>query len=186
MKIDVSKLAIGLHELDFSESALELGIDDVVRFPNPIMSHVTIDKSESHIFVKVRVESLAHFSCDRCLKEFDQKLSGDVQLYYEVVHQGGHSHLVDEGTERQQDEVRIYRPGQKEIVLTRDVRDTLLLSIPMKVLCSSDCKGICPYCGKDLNEGPCSCSPREMDPRWEALRVLLDRKAENEKKLQPK
>ena len=43
----------------------------------------------------------------------------------------------------------------------------------MAVLCREDCKGLCPHCGKDLNEGPCGCEPRQIDPRLEALKKLL-------------
>jgi uncharacterized protein len=46
------------------------------------------------------------------------------------------------------------------------------LSIPMKVLCSEDCKGLCPICGQDLNEGSCHCETKETDPRWNALKDL--------------
>lgn len=48
------------------------------------------------------------------------------------------------------------------------------LSIPMKVLCREDCKGLCPVCGQDLNVGCCHCETRETDPRWDALKDLLD------------
>ena len=53
------------------------------------------------------------------------------------------------------------------------VREDILLSMPYKFLCVEDCKGLCPRCGKNLNEGPCSCKP-ETDPSLEALKQLLD------------
>ena len=46
------------------------------------------------------------------------------------------------------------------------------LALPVKPLCSSDCRGVCPVCGKNLNEGPCGCSSDEGDPRLAALRNL--------------
>jgi uncharacterized protein len=46
-------------------------------------------------------------------------------------------------------------------------------SIPMRVLCREDCRGLCPRCGKDLNEGDCSCPKEEADPRLAALGALL-------------
>ena len=49
----------------------------------------------------------------------------------------------------------------------------LLLDMEMAVLCREDCKGLCPKCGKDLNEGPCGCDLRQVDPRLEALKKLL-------------
>ena len=45
----------------------------------------------------------------------------------------------------------------------------LILSLPSKVLCREDCRGLCPHCGKDQNEGLCGCKPQAADPRLEAL-----------------
>jgi uncharacterized protein len=51
------------------------------------------------------------------------------------------------------------------------LREQVLLALPMNVVCREECKGLCATCGKDLNEGPCSCQPR-VDPRWTALRNI--------------
>ena len=51
--------------------------------------------------------------------------------------------------------------------------EDLLLFLPSKLLCRDDCKGICPQCGKNLNEGTCECK-KEIDPRFAALLDLLD------------
>ncbi len=57
-----------------------------------------------------------------------------------------------------------------------DLEDVILyeikLSIPMKVLCKEDCKGLCPVCGQNLNKGSCSCVTKDTDPRWDALKGL--------------
>ena len=49
----------------------------------------------------------------------------------------------------------------------------LLLELPSKMLCQEDCRGLCPICGKDLNEGPCGCEHDTTDPRWDALKSLF-------------
>lgn len=49
----------------------------------------------------------------------------------------------------------------------------VIMSLPMKHLCSKDCKGICSKCGKDLNKGKCDCPEKEIDPRLSALAELL-------------
>lgn len=50
----------------------------------------------------------------------------------------------------------------------------VIVSLPMKHLCKEDCKGICPKCGKNLNEGKCGCPEKEIDPRLSALAELLN------------
>jgi uncharacterized protein len=59
-----------------------------------------------------------------------------------------------------------------ELDLTEVAREQILLNLPETVLCREDCRGICPTCGKDLNEGDCSCGGGEIDPRWAALKDL--------------
>ena len=52
------------------------------------------------------------------------------------------------------------------------VREQVLLAVPLKVTCREDCKGLCPHCGTNLNEGQCSCTIAMEDPRWTALREI--------------
>ena len=54
------------------------------------------------------------------------------------------------------------------------LREDILLELPTKFLCKPDCKGLCPGCGKNLNEGKCDCSARQVDPRLEVLKQLID------------
>ena len=54
------------------------------------------------------------------------------------------------------------------------VEADLILSLPFKNLCREDCRGLCPICGKNLNEGLCGCRPQTADPRLEILRQLID------------
>lgn len=53
--------------------------------------------------------------------------------------------------------------------------EAISLNMPMTFLCSSECKGLCPKCGADLNEGKCACPEKEIDPRLEILKKLLDK-----------
>ena len=55
-----------------------------------------------------------------------------------------------------------------ELIYTETVTN-----LPMKHLCDENCKGMCPKCGKNLNEGECGCPKKEIDPRLSALADLL-------------
>ena len=66
----------------------------------------------------------------------------------------------------------------KEIDLAPAVREQILLFIPSSPLCREDCLGLCPRCGKDLNEGDCGCDRAVMDPRWAALKGIQLQKKE--------
>ncbi len=65
--------------------------------------------------------------------------------------------------------------SENHILDLREVlRQDVLLAQPVQVLCRPDCRGLCPICGQNLNQGACSCQP-EPDPRWAALTALLER-----------
>jgi uncharacterized protein len=57
--------------------------------------------------------------------------------------------------------------------LTEAVRQYALLALPMKTLCRQDCAGLCPTCGRNLNQGGCDCPPQSVDPRFSKLSNLL-------------
>jgi len=71
---------------------------------------------------------------------------------------------------------RWYQPETLEIDLEDEFRQLFILDLPVKTVCSEDCKGLCSQCGADLNNGCCSCEKKADEGRWETLRVLLKKK----------
>ena len=114
-------------------------------------------------------------SCARCLKETALAISDDLMyLYYLAKDAGGRPELGDPlggGVDDGFMPVDVVSFG-RTLDLAPQVWETLLLLLPTKVLCREDCAGLCPGCGADLNEVPCSCKPDAGDPRFEALRSL--------------
>jgi len=119
--------------------------------------------------------------CKRCLKPL--ALQEPVELTRTYV-PGGAQHKPrerrDETSEASFDpdlvDEEIY--SGKEIDLQPALREQILLSIPPSPLCSEECRGLCPTCGKDLNEGECGCDRTVMDPRWAALKGIQPAKKE--------
>ncbi len=62
--------------------------------------------------------------------------------------------------------------------LTDELRQSIILALPSYPVCRQDCRGVCVMCGKNLNEGPCSCSRTERDSRWGALDALVPEKTD--------
>lgn len=106
------------------------------------------------ILVQGALECEGHFSCSRCLRPTVQPFKIDFELEIEP------STLTTE----------------EWIDITETIRDAMILSEPMKPLCGEFCKGLCPSCGKDLNEGSCSCERDQIDPRLRKLAILLQGK----------
>ncbi|MBN1297720.1 DUF177 domain-containing protein, partial [bacterium] len=61
------------------------------------------------------------------------------------------------------------------IDICRVIAEQIVLQIPMKTLCSDDCKGLCSRCGADLNAGTCGCDRDSVDPRLAKLKDLLEK-----------
>lgn len=172
MNIPIANLSIGFHELDFEKSPATFGFVEKDNFKDPINITVRVDKSESHIYLKVEVKVLAKLECDRCLKAFEKELVEDFSLYYEVKNSSrGESVKV---VQEKDIEFRHYSVGDSHLDITEDIRTTLFLAMPMKNLCAEDCKGICPGCGQDLNQSNCICEKSSSDPRWDALNKLRE------------
>ncbi|MCD7828600.1 MAG: DUF177 domain-containing protein [Clostridiales bacterium] len=97
--------------------------------------------------------------CARCAKEIQKKLSVPVKHYLIA-------HLNNEDN----DEYILVE--DMELDLDRLVMEDIYLTLPSRFLCKPDCKGLCPVCGKDLNDGECGCK-KATDPRLAVLQSLL-------------
>lgn len=107
-------------------------------------------------------------NCARCLEPVPVPVEKDFDLIYRPL-----------GSDRRADEVSIseaeteigYYQGDG-MELADSLREQVLLAVPIKFVCREDCKGYCPSCGKNLNEGPCDCAKAGTDTRWDALKEL--------------
>lgn len=174
MIIQLATLSEGIHEYNFTvlhgeifgnEKIFPMHFSDAVTFEHPIYVVARIDKSTRQIRLQVRIQTQCDTSCDRCTDDFLFSVQGK----YEVVYVFNEQHIpnADEETEY------VYLSEDKlHIDLTEDVRQTLLLSVPMKLLCTEDCPGVCTQCGKNLNNDSCSCNKEHVDERWSKLQSL--------------
>jgi uncharacterized protein len=107
--------------------------------------------------------------CDRCLCELQEEIQSSLNLYYRAAAgDAPHSTGGDEDVE-----TRSFNAEQESIVLDDEVRQTLLLGLPLKTLCRDDCRGLCSSCGADLNKDECNCEQETIDPRWQKLAELF-------------
>ena len=106
--------------------------------------------------------------CDRCLAEARFPLDAGFDLFYRPASTIARDEEIeiDEG----EAEIGFYENGGLE--LEDILREQILLALPMQRVCSDDCKGICPVCGKNRNQSACDCSIGTSDDRWGALRKL--------------
>lgn len=103
--------------------------------------------------------------CARCLDPVDESVAETFDLLYRPV---GVDATGDEAAiSRADTEIGYY---QGEGLLLEDVlKEQILLALPVKQVCSTACKGLCPHCGSNLNVESCDCVSTMSDPRWAAL-----------------
>jgi uncharacterized protein len=167
MKIQVGGLSEGVHEYSFRVAPAELGLSS--EFRDAVDVKATLEKTSRQLLLRGSVATTAEVECDRC-----------VALIREPIGSGYQMHYVWEETDAERidpSEVQVLLPGQTVIDLSDDVRQTVLLALPLKHVCREDCKGLCPHCGRNLNEGTCDCKETRVDGRWDKLRELQNNRS---------
>ena len=150
-------------QIDFSAEELEQISQLEAQGTAELLAH-----SEGEVRLECTYTVEMGSACDRCLAPARYPLKGTLDLYYQPMSAIAKEEEIeiDEG----EAEIAFYEGGGIEL---KDVlREQILLALPMQRLCREDCKGICPQCGKNRNEGGCECVPEAGEPRWEGLRNL--------------
>ena len=110
-------------------------------------------------------------TCNRCLGSVTEKVDDRFELLLQPADEP-----VEEGEiELGEEDLGIVPVSGETVELEPLLIEQIQLNVPMKPLCSADCAGLCPSCGANLDEGSCSCSTGEVDPRWEALAAMKGR-----------
>lgn len=148
-------------------------LDEDLKVVSPITGHVRMRRVNQGLLVDGAVDLTLEFSCTRCLKEFEQPVhvTFEERFYPTVdVLTGVPLPPIEEDEVFPIDE-------HHQVDLTEAIRQNILVTLPMAILCKEDCAGLCAQCGHDLNLGPCSCEP-EVDTRLNVLKTLLEKNSQ--------
>lgn len=115
------------------------------------------------------VKATVVIECDRCLAPLSVPVDQSFDLLYVPPARPASAH--DE-KELGEDDLSVSFYQGQAIDLDDLVREQIELTLPMARLCAEGCRGLCPHCGANLNQGQCDCSSEEIDPRWAALKDL--------------
>ena len=148
-------------QVNYKLDIADIDIDGVFPFRTPIDVTATAKNRASLVSLTIRACFSYSRSCDRCSTDFTREM--DMLFEHKLAQT-----LVDDGND-DYIETTDFKLELDDIVIS-----DILLSLPQKNLCKDDCKGLCQICGKNLNEGDCSCDKREIDPRLEMLKQFMD------------
>ena len=167
------------HPIDFVEEfapgVIDLGTevkqDSVVKTSGRaqlVEEHHGKHQIIQDIRIKGELSTRLELPCARCLEQVKQDIERNFELLYRPL--GADAGREELSVTAAEADVGYY---QGEGILLEDVlREQILLEVPLKVICREDCKGLCAHCGKNLNEGSCSCAEPIEDPRWAALKEI--------------
>ena len=121
---------------------------------------VRLTHTPQGVYTQGRFKGEHPAECVRCLSEFTQTLSVDIKQLYDFP--------PDPSSEFSVAETGL-------LDLAPLMRELMLLSTPMRALCRPNCKGLCPNCGQNWNDGRCECEQDEINPQFVVLKDLLKR-----------
>ena len=163
MQIKFTNYKDGLHNFVFETDVKELGIDE--KFVGNVLLNCEMDKSSTQIVLNCKLKIAAKQVCDRCTAESQELVETDFK---------GIFFLTSNRDSADEDESGIHylTSNDDKIDLSGDTVENALLTIPMKVVCKADCKGLCPICGVNKNDKECNCVIETSNPVWDKLLKL--------------
>lgn len=161
--------------LEFAEepeafSALEeIAAGGDCEFSAPVKTRLRVFQVRGMVEVEGEVKTTLRQSCSRCLEEYEEILSTPFALTYtrelpEVTDDSG------DDIEISAEEMGLIRFEGEEIDLRGAIQEQVVMALPLRPLCRQECKGLCPQCGANLNEGDCGCGPPDLNIKFAALR----------------
>ncbi|MBR2929845.1 MAG: DUF177 domain-containing protein [Clostridia bacterium] len=179
MKLDLRPLLAGERLLEFDyELPLVCDPEDTssflygVSFPSPMKVSGEITNTAGYMRMTLSMSVDYQAECARCLAPVCGCFTLDLEKTVAT------RDVLGDIDEDRLDDYAIIEDGFLD--MDEPLREQIEMEFPVRFLCKEDCKGLCQRCGKDLNHGPCGCDKKEVDPRLEPLRALLERMKEEE------
>lgn len=163
MKIDVAEIK------SIKNASLNIDITDTIKDLSDTINEYDFDKNANFIGKVENLDGVLKLKgclkisyktkCFRCLKDLEDSLDINIKEVFSNSNENGYEDA--------------YLFEEDYIELDDAMRDNILLNMPMKKVCTADCKGLCPSCGKQLNTEKCDCKKDENDPRLEDLKKFF-------------
>jgi uncharacterized protein len=159
--LDLRHLGEGVNRLSEVVSPDDLGLVwSGLSFRPEIRVQLVVGRAGEDLDIAMRYEGERQGECDRCLKPYREAFAGSLRAIARRA--SPHHELAG------QDGV-LFHDGH-HLDLSAEVRESIIVDIPIQRLCTPGCLGLCPTCGADRNAGSCDCHVDRVDPRWERLR----------------
>ncbi len=139
IKFNIGSLNDGSETLELTSDEKEIGLDEGI-LKEPISINLELFKTTHQLDMKARIMGTIFLECDRCLEKFEKKFDTSFDLIF--VQQ---THREDAFSE---EDIRSYSPHMKSVDITNDIKEAVILTIPMKKLPEEKPDGSCSWCGR--------------------------------------
>lgn len=157
-----------------SEFKLKAQIEDFnffgedISLQEPVTLKINVKRIGSKVVTKGVIQTLVRLECSRCLEDFFCHIDEPFTATFFPAE----DRPKDPDLELESEDLDVSFYDEQIIDFTELVREQILLAVPMNPVCRLNCRGLCPECGKNLNEGRCTCSGLKGDMRWSKLKDL--------------
>ncbi len=171
MEIKVIDIPVEGLEIELSEeAAIFEGLDEDVNAASKVLASFSLKKVGATVYLAGSMETEISLVCSRCGKPFEAHVEAGFKL--DLVPFESLPREEEKELHAGDLDVEFYKNGI--IDLREFLREQILLQVPMKPLCTEDCRGLCQYCGQDLNIAQCACEPPAGHPGLSGLKGLLE------------
>jgi uncharacterized protein len=146
--------------------------DSGVEFTGPIRFDLKAYRVGELIVIDGHFTAPVRFSCVRCLSEFETDLTAAFKLTYCRESDSADRKPDEAEVALKADEIGLIRFSGLHIDLRPALQEELIMALPMRPLCKESCKGLCPRCGANLNEGDCACLRQKGHPGFAVLKNI--------------
>ena len=161
--VDLKDLA---HEKISFEASFEPGVVDFgsenVQQVGPLNWSASAERAGDEIRVAGSLNTSVELACSRCLEPARVTINKPFDLFFRQ--RDKEMFDEDEEIELTERETRTAFFTGTQLAISDVLREQILLALPMKALCTIDCKGLCPQCGVNLNSGSCNCPKEDFSP----------------------
>jgi uncharacterized protein len=169
MFLDIKDLAVRKQVIrkTYAPGSIDYQTTEIKQI-EPLEVTATAELLEGTIRITGEIETKVEMVCARCLEAVVDEVHRSLDLFYSLLPEG---ERPEEAQLKEGDaEIGFYQ-GQG-LFLADVLREQVLLALPMKAICRSDCRGLCSNCGANLNHEECRCETHSSDPRLAPLARL--------------
>lgn len=149
------------------------GLSNGLQLNGPVRMEVTLVGGDRRVMLHAQIQTEIETVCDMCLTPVSYPLDFEIDEVLMSAHDV--DVLSEHGGDREEMESENWIYDDVHLDLNYLVLNAILTQLPLRHLCRPDCKGLCPHCGANLNDGPCDCENTEIDPRWAILAQLQEK-----------